>query len=48
MTMTMAMTRKTSGGKMTLTTDGGQGTQRYGKQKYRRMPDVRNHPTNLQ
>ena len=44
--MKMAIKKK-GGGKETLATDGGQGMQKYGKQKYRRMPDLRNHPINL-
>ena len=47
-TMTMAKVKKTSGEKMALTTDGVQGMQKYEKQKCRRMPNSRNHPTNIQ
>ena len=47
-TMTMTKAKKASGEKMALKTDGVQGMQKYEKQKCRRMPNSRNHPTNIQ
>ena len=47
MIMTMAEDKKPSGERKALTTDGVQGMQKYKKQKCRRMPNSRNHLTNI-
>ena len=48
MIMTMTEAKKPSGEKKALTIDGVQGMQKYKKQKCRRMPNSRNHLTNIQ